>query len=257
MVSCLLLWGSECKEADEEQLLERIGALEEGGCVPPTVQSLFVLAYEAALLAGYKIDDGSDYATLARKNLLAGYACIFRNRDKSEGLKVWFSGATCSCSDKNCIGKWGTAGNKRKRDWMDFRDQFEISSNPGNLQVRFLQQLLGAKLASRVTLCFGVIAIGQEIGERFAKALRQEWAPVLATGLGTFMLMFIVGFVQSLNEFSWVAGCFTWIVPVFVGLLAIGAVVITRFGGRQVPGPGVSVYTPPADENQISPASDA
>ncbi|HKJ37833.1 MAG TPA: polymer-forming cytoskeletal protein [Anaerolineales bacterium] len=104
---------------------------------------------------------------------------------------------------------------------------------------------------------FGVIAIGQEIGERFAKALRQEWAPVLATGLGTFMLMFIVGFIQSLNEFSWVVGCFTWIVPVFVGLLAIGAVVITRFGGRQVPGPGVSVYTPPADANQVPPASDA
>jgi len=103
---------------------------------------------------------------------------------------------------------------------------------------------------------FGVIAIGQEVGERFAKALRQEWAPILTTGLGTFIVMFIVGFIQSLNEFSWVIGCFTWVVPAFVGLLAVGAVVITRFGARQVSGPGMAVYTPPADAGQAPPVSE-
>jgi len=104
---------------------------------------------------------------------------------------------------------------------------------------------------------FGMIAIGQEIGERLANALRQEWAPVLATGLGTFTIMFIVGFIQSLNELSWVVGCFTWIVPAIVGLLAIGAVVITRFGTRQATDPGMSVYTPPTDAGMAPPASDA
>ena len=104
---------------------------------------------------------------------------------------------------------------------------------------------------------FGVIAIGQEVGERLAKALQQEWAPVLATGLGTFIVMFIVGFIQSLNELSWVIGCFTWIVPAVVGLLAIGAVVITRFGTRQATGPGMNVLTPPVDAGQAPPASDA
>ena len=104
---------------------------------------------------------------------------------------------------------------------------------------------------------FGVIAIGQEIGERFAKALHQEWEPVLVTGLGTFMLMFVVGFIQSLDELSWVVGCFTWVVPVFVGLLAIGAVVITRFGARQVPVPGMTVFSSPADSDQASPASES
>lgn len=103
---------------------------------------------------------------------------------------------------------------------------------------------------------FGVIAIGQEIGERFAKALRQDWAPIIATGLGTFIVMFIVGFIQSLNDLSWVIGCFTWIVPVFVGLLAIGAVVTTRFGGKQAPGPGMTVYTPSTDAGQAPPASE-
>jgi len=104
---------------------------------------------------------------------------------------------------------------------------------------------------------FGVIAIGQEVGERFAKALRQEWAPILTTGLGTFIVVFIVGFIQSLNEFSWVIGCFTWIVPAFVGLLAVGAVVVTRFGGMQVSGPGMTVYTPPVEAGQTPPASEA
>ncbi|HSG42757.1 MAG TPA: polymer-forming cytoskeletal protein [Anaerolineales bacterium] len=103
---------------------------------------------------------------------------------------------------------------------------------------------------------FGVIAIGQEVGERFAKAIQQEWAPVLSTGLGTFIVMFIVGFIQSLNGLSWIIGCFTWIVPAIVGLLAIGAVVITRFGTIQATSPGMSVYTPPVDAGQASPTSD-
>ena len=104
---------------------------------------------------------------------------------------------------------------------------------------------------------FGVIAIGQEVGERFSKALRQDWAPVLTTGLGTFILMFIVGSIQALNNLSWVVGCFTWVVPVFVGLLSIGAVVITRFGARPVQGPGMSVYISPADSGQEPPAPQA
>ena len=103
---------------------------------------------------------------------------------------------------------------------------------------------------------FGVIAVGQEVGERFAKALRQEWAPVLTTGLGTFILMLVVGSIQALNDLSWVVGCFTWVVPVFIGLLGIGAVVITRFGSKPVPSPALSVaYAPQTDDGQIPPAS--
>ena len=31
---------------------------------------------------------------------------------------------------------------------------------------------------------FGVISIGREIGDRFARAVRQDWAPVITTGVG-------------------------------------------------------------------------
>ena len=93
---------------------------------------------------------------------------------------------------------------------------------------------------------FGVVAIGQEIGERLAKALGQVWQPVVTTGLGTFVLVFIVASIQSLNHLLPFMACVTWIVPVLVGMLAIGAVVITRFGTRRVQTPALTVYTPPA-----------
>ena len=102
---------------------------------------------------------------------------------------------------------------------------------------------------------FGVISIGQEIGDRFARAIRQNWTPVIATGVGTFVLMFIVASIQSLNSLAPFLLCLTLIVPLLVGFLAIGAVVITRFGTRPVQTPAMTVYTPPTDAGPIPPAS--
>ena len=102
---------------------------------------------------------------------------------------------------------------------------------------------------------FGVIAIGREVGERFGKAVRQDWAPVITTGLGTFVLMFVVNSIQSLGNISWVVGCFTWVVPALIGLLAIGSVVITRFGAQAVQSPAMSVYNPPTGGDELPPAS--
>ncbi len=102
---------------------------------------------------------------------------------------------------------------------------------------------------------FGVISIGQEIGERFARAIRQNWTPVIATGVGTFVLVFIVASIQSLNSLAPFLACVTWVIPILVGFLAIGAVVITRFGVRPIQGPGMTVYTPPAGSGPLPPAS--
>jgi lysylphosphatidylglycerol synthetase-like protein (DUF2156 family) len=103
---------------------------------------------------------------------------------------------------------------------------------------------------------FGLIAIGKEIGERLGKALRQEWAMVLNAGLGTFLLMFVLGSVQAVNNFSWIVGCFTWAIPVVVGLLAIGSVVVTRFGAQAVQSPARIVYDPPVDPGPASATSE-
>jgi hypothetical protein len=88
---------------------------------------------------------------------------------------------------------------------------------------------------------FGIIAVGQEVGERFTKAINQTWAPVLATGFGTFLLLLVGGFVGLIP-------CVGWVVPFLVGLIALGGVAMTWFGTRSAPG----AMTPPV---QVPPAS--
>ena len=102
---------------------------------------------------------------------------------------------------------------------------------------------------------FGMIALGKEIGERLAKAMRQDWAMVLSAGVGTFLLMFVVGSIRAVGSFSWIVGCFTWVIPALIGLLAIGSVVVTRFGAQTVQSPAGSVYSPPTDSGEVPPAS--
>ena len=79
----------------------------------------------------------------------------------------------------------------------------------------------------------------------------------ISAGVGTFLLTFVLGSIDAVNDFSWVAGCFTWIIPAAIGLLAIGSVVITRFGAQAVQSPARSVFSPPADSGQAPPASEA
>lgn len=76
---------------------------------------------------------------------------------------------------------------------------------------------------------FGVVAIGEEVGDRFTKAISQTWAPVLTTGFGTFIVMIISGFVGMLP-------CVGWLAPFILGLTGIGGVLMTWFGTRSAPG---------------------
>jgi hypothetical protein len=76
---------------------------------------------------------------------------------------------------------------------------------------------------------FGLVALGQEVGERFTKAINQTWAPVLSTGFGTFLLLLVSGFIGLVP-------CVGWLFPFLAGLVAIGGVVMTWFGTRAVPG---------------------
>jgi len=83
---------------------------------------------------------------------------------------------------------------------------------------------------------FGTIALGQEIGERFAKSINQNWTPVATIGVGTFLLMFVGGFIGLVP-------CVGWLVPVVVGFVAIGGVVMTWIGMRSA---GKTALVPPA-----------
>jgi hypothetical protein len=87
---------------------------------------------------------------------------------------------------------------------------------------------------------FGVIALGQEVGDRFTKAINQTWVPVLSTGFGTFLLMVLGGFIGLVP-------CVGWLVPFLVALMGMGGVVMTWFGTRLAPGTRPQVVeVPPA-----------
>lgn len=98
---------------------------------------------------------------------------------------------------------------------------------------------------------FGVVALGQEVGERFSKATNQEWSPVLTIGFGTFMLALAGGVIGLIP-------CLGGIILFLLGIIGIGASVMTLFGTRPIQVPGMTVYaspTPPPDTGQIPPAS--
>lgn len=81
---------------------------------------------------------------------------------------------------------------------------------------------------------YGWISLGLETGNRLARALHQDWAPAVAAGLGTFLLTFVAFSLKFI--FSWL--CIGWIFPTVVGLVGLGAVVLSQFGKRvyQLPG---------------------
>ncbi|MBI1794563.1 MAG: hypothetical protein HYR70_10270 [Chloroflexi bacterium] len=97
---------------------------------------------------------------------------------------------------------------------------------------------------------FGVIAIGIELGNRFTKAIHQNWAPVLSAGFGTFALTIIVGALNTVPCVGWLSG-------VIIGLVGMGAVVMTMFGTRPASGPAMIAPSAPtaASGGPIPPAS--
>ncbi|MEW6402108.1 MAG: polymer-forming cytoskeletal protein [Chloroflexota bacterium] len=103
---------------------------------------------------------------------------------------------------------------------------------------------LAAFIVLPLAWLFGIIALGQEVGERLMRATNQTWAPVLATGAGTFVLMLLGGYIGMIP-------CAGWILPVLLGLVGIGGVVMTLFGTRLAPGVQ-SVAQPPVE---VPPAS--
>jgi hypothetical protein len=96
-------------------------------------------------------------------------------------------------------------------------------------------------LAIPLAWLFGMIALGQEVGDRFTKAINQTWAPVLSTGFGTFLLVLVTGFVSLVP-------CVGWLPSFLITLLAVGGVAMTWFGTRNAPGitPQPVIEVPPA-----------
>ena len=76
---------------------------------------------------------------------------------------------------------------------------------------------------------FGIIVIGYEIGKRLAQLFKADWAIPVSAGIGTFAL------TLGLNGIGALVPCVGWMAPAAVGLVGLGAVLLTRFGGRVYP----------------------
>jgi len=80
---------------------------------------------------------------------------------------------------------------------------------------------------------FGWIAIGYEVGQRFTKAIHQNWHPAFSAGLGTFVLTLGAKVLTGIP----VLNCVGWLVPFLLSMAALGAVLMTRFGTQVVNAP--------------------
>jgi hypothetical protein len=85
-----------------------------------------------------------------------------------------------------------------------------------------------AAAALALAWLFGMIALGTEVGERFTRAINQTWAPPLTAGMGTFLMMLVVGGIGMIP-------CVGWMAASLVALLGIGGVVLTLFGTQPYP----------------------
>jgi cytoskeletal protein CcmA (bactofilin family) len=97
---------------------------------------------------------------------------------------------------------------------------------------------------------FGWIAIGLEVGQRLARMAHQEWPLPLSAALGTFLLNFVANGIGSIQ-------CIGWLVPVLIGLLGLGAVVLSRFGTQAYPLAEILPAVPPTQEPPVSPTPSA
>jgi len=102
--------------------------------------------------------------------------------------------------------------------------------------------VLIAAAALALAWLFGMIAIGTEVGERFTRAISQTWSPPLTAGMGTFLMMLVVGGIGMIP-------CAGWLAASLVALIGVGGVVLTLFGTQSYPRMVVSV--PPSDGNPV------
>ncbi|MBW8010032.1 MAG: polymer-forming cytoskeletal protein [Chloroflexi bacterium] len=73
---------------------------------------------------------------------------------------------------------------------------------------------------------FGWIAIGQEVGSRFAEVFKQDWNEALEAGVGTFALTFVVSALGIIP-------CIGFILGLVIVSVGVGGVTLTRFGSRE------------------------
>lgn len=73
---------------------------------------------------------------------------------------------------------------------------------------------------------FGVVALGQVVGEKLTQAMNRRWEPVLTAGFGAFIVGIVLG---TSNQIP----CAGWLASALIGLVGLGAATMTVLGTRE------------------------
>jgi hypothetical protein len=85
--------------------------------------------------------------------------------------------------------------------------------------------LIGAFILA-IAWVFGMVALGLEVGKRIGGMFKQEWHPAISAGVGTLALMVVLSGLQTIIP------CVGWIPQALVGIIGLGAVLLTQFGRK-------------------------
>ncbi len=86
--------------------------------------------------------------------------------------------------------------------------------------------MIFAVLALALTLIYGWVIIGYEIGDRLSQLIKVTWPTPVSAGIGVMILSLVIGFIGLIP-------CVGWIIGFLVILLALGAIVISRYGSTK------------------------
>lgn len=108
-----------------------------------------------------------------------------------------------------------------------------------------------AVLSLLVALLYGWIALGLEVGLRFTKMIKQEWALPLTATFGTWLLTFISASIGLIP-------CVGWLAPFILATVALGGVIMSRGGSRMALSAAATVApaapsAPPAPVADVAP----
>ena len=81
-----------------------------------------------------------------------------------------------------------------------------------------------------VAALFGWLAIGLLVGRQIAILLKQSWTEPVNAGVGTLVITLLSSLLAIIPCIGWIAGA-------LVGLVALGAAILTRFGTQVYPSP--------------------
>jgi len=104
-------------------------------------------------------------------------------------------------------------------------------------------------VAAGIAALFGWLAMGLILGRQIAVWLKQTWTEPVSAGVGTMVRTLVASLINIIP-------CIGWTFSIVLGLAALGAVVLTRFGTQVYPSPYAHMsaprpgpYTPPPAAN--------